>query len=466
MVPYSKITMKRRNKHILTGHFLCAALLIAGGCALGACTAITEPQDIDEAGSRPSLTICATASDFVSCMQEDAPATRTPTENGYTTEFNNGDAIGIFALKNFETANVATVDDVYNLKLVYTKAADSSGSWAPASGDTHVLYSYDDDLAYVAYYPYREGITIKQDIKTEIFKDLAANAKLQPATDQSTPAAYTGSDLMAAFARPTTDPSDANKKVLTLAFEHLHALLVLKTNKLFYCIPPVGAGFEYSDPMLGTDATAKDAVINGIQALPMGDGTFRAIVKTTSEEVIPTGSYKTTGDKSVLYTGTTLAAATLTAGKYYTQQVNMLESPMESVIRPLQEGDFFCSNGKISPYEAYSFSSSVLGVVFYVGRHPEDNGVYVDKNGNSMEVHGYVINRSEATDQWHNGGETDFGTYKSTTDFNGYFNTQKLQAIAPGYNDMMKYVRSLTNSPQTTSGWFLPSIGQLIYVKK
>lgn len=78
----------------------------------------------------------------------------------------------------------------------------------------------------------------------------------------------------------------------------------------------------------------------------------------------------------------------------------------------------------------------------------------------------YVINRSEGTDQWHNGGGTDFGTYKSTTDFNGYFNTDKLQAISAGYNDMMTYVRKQTNSPQTTSGWFLPSIGQLIYIKK
>ena len=31
---------------------------------------------------------------------------------------------------------------------------------------------------------------------------------------------------------------------------------------------------------------------------------------------------------------------------------------------------------------------------------------------------------------------------------------------------MMTYVRKQTNSPSTTSGWFLPSIGQLIYIKK
>lgn len=149
--------------------------------------------------------------------------------------------------------------------------------------------------------------------------------------------------------------------------------------------------------------------------------------------------------------------------------------------KDLKMGDYYYSDGTTSDgglramvngvaqdYTAADTESgkTVLGVVFYVGRHPEDNGDYIDKNGNPMTVHGYVINRTEGTDQHHNGGGTNWGTFVSTTDFNGYFNTQKLQAISPGYNDMMNYVRSLSNAPQTTSGWFLPSIGQLIYIKK
>ena len=137
--------MTFKNKHSFISGFLGAALLIASSCALGGCTEIAdEPQGIDDAGNGTPLTIRATASGFVSCVQGDTPATRTPTENGYTTEFNDGDAIGIFALKEYATPDVTPVDGVYNLKLVYTKAADGSGSWAPASGDTHVLYSYDD----------------------------------------------------------------------------------------------------------------------------------------------------------------------------------------------------------------------------------------------------------------------------------------------------------------------------------
>ena len=44
-------------------------------------------------------------------------------------------------------------------------------------------------------------------------------------------------------------------------------------------------------------------------------------------------------------------------------------------------------NGVAQEYtgETPDGSKTVVGVVFYVGRHPEDNGVYVDKNGNLMK---------------------------------------------------------------------------------
>ena len=108
--------MTFKNKHSFISGFLGAALLIASSCALGGCTEIAdEPQGIDDAGNGTPLTIRATASGFVSCVQGDTPATRTPTENGYTTEFNDGDAIGIFALKEYATPDVTPVEGVYNL---------------------------------------------------------------------------------------------------------------------------------------------------------------------------------------------------------------------------------------------------------------------------------------------------------------------------------------------------------------
>lgn len=179
--------MPLKNKTFLSNICLYTFLILGGGC-----TDEAGMENIGNTDRRIPLTISATVSRYTAIDKKNTSVTRTPIENDYTTEFSDGDAIGIFALRNFETPNVATIDGVYNLKLVYTKAADGTGSWAPATGDTHALYSYDDNLAYVAYYPYRNGITIKQDNKAEILKDLANNAKLQPAADQSTSAAYTG----------------------------------------------------------------------------------------------------------------------------------------------------------------------------------------------------------------------------------------------------------------------------------
>ena len=68
--------MTFKNKHSFISGFLGAALLIASGCALGGCTEIAdEPQGIDDAGNGTPLTIRATASGFVSCVQGDTPAT-------------------------------------------------------------------------------------------------------------------------------------------------------------------------------------------------------------------------------------------------------------------------------------------------------------------------------------------------------------------------------------------------------
>ena len=186
-----------------------SAFLILGG----GCTDEAGMENIGNTDRRIPLTISVTVSSYTAIDKKNTSVTRTPIENGYTTEFSDSDAIGIFALRNFETPNVATIDGVYNLKLVYTKAAVGTGSWAPATGDTHALYSYDDNLAYVAYYHIGTALQSNETIKRNHLKrpNLANNAKLQPAADQSTSAAYTGSDLMAAVASPTVDPANANE---------------------------------------------------------------------------------------------------------------------------------------------------------------------------------------------------------------------------------------------------------------
>ena len=104
-------------KEYLTGISLCAALLLAGGCS-------NENDMTNSNGNPVPLTVRATAGSFEEVPEtgkSDAPATRTPTEDGNTTTFATGDAIGIFAIKDG-----AIVDGISNSKLTYSEGADSA----------------------------------------------------------------------------------------------------------------------------------------------------------------------------------------------------------------------------------------------------------------------------------------------------------------------------------------------------
>lgn len=451
---------------------LCTALILCACSTLGSCSTDSDPLPGEASPSRQPLTIRVSASSFTSLLPEGAPSTRIPTEDGYETVFADGDAIGLFALRNFETPDVTPVDDIYNLKLVYTQAEDGTGSWAPETGDTHQIYSYDDEIQYVAYYPYQPGITLKQDNEPMILQKLAKD--IPPVSDQSTPEAYAKSDLMATFAQPTPDPADPTKKVLTLNLEHQHALLVLNPRALINCLPPAGATFEYAGGVLVLDATAKDATINGIKALRMDDGTFRAIIPSPSGALVPSGSYNTKGDQTISFMGTSLAAGTLSAGKYYTLQVEAAVYTDGSMTRALQVGDYICSNGKVMPGETSIITENYIGLVFKVGRFSGDDSNYFNGKGEAMStINGYAVALEDANGgakaAWSNkvfilssnqAGSCPFGY------FDGYKITQLLKADDISYYPAANACLSYTPAADTkTSGWFFPAGGQLLELR-
>lgn len=465
--------MSYQNKRFLTNAFLLAALLVSGACTLGGCTSETEPEGYEPAGRRIPLIVRATASAFVPTDQDDDAATRIPTENGFTTEFENGDAIGIFALVEYETPDVATVDDVYNLKLVYTKAVDGTGSWTPED-PTKALYSYNDDLTYIAYYPYRDGVTIKQDNFIEIFKKLAKD--LPPAADQSTPEAYTGSDLMAAFAKPTTDPTDANKKVLTLNFEHLHGLLVFKPTEGFLRYVSPDGGFEYREEareLLGSRAA--EATINNVKACLMDDGSFRALFSVSGAAFTPSGSYLLTDGKKLLFTGSELAAGTFSPGKCYTLETN---SQLGIKKRGVQTGDFFYRDGKLLHREISVIPdpTNCVGIVVNTVGAGGSDAAYGGKCVANI-VHGHILSVYDvATCQWGPSG-TDIknSTGDSHHDYRGYqLNQNIINDANTNYGSLspsnyaaayycLNYGDTEKGRLETTknSGWYFPSEGFL-----
>lgn len=241
-------TMKY-TKQLLIGISFLATLLVGSGC--------TNEEVIGGVGSNAAhpvvQTICATKSDFSNPEQTDVPLTRTMTE-GYKTTFSDGNAIGLFAIKNG-----AIVDNIDNMRLTYTVAEDGTTRWSLPI-DSKIYYY--EGVTYIAYSPYKERITIDPlQTTNEIVSSLVNNEHLQPAVDQSDAANYAASDLM--IAASVANATDIEKVTLTLNFKHQFSLLVMTpiiyTTSIY---PPEDAGFTYCavSKAGGVDSDAKNVV--------------------------------------------------------------------------------------------------------------------------------------------------------------------------------------------------------------
>lgn len=439
-------------KEYLISISLCAALLIAGGCG-------NENDIINSGNGNPvPLTVRATAGSFEEVPEtgkSDAPATRTPTEDGNTTTFATGDAIGIFAIKDG-----AIVDGISNNKLIYSEGADgAAGSWNPEEGTA--LYWY-EGVSYIAYYPYTDGITINATKTTdEIIASLDKNGKLQPAADQSATdgSTYTASDLMTASATSADITTNASgERFLSLSFTHRFSLLVLVPRISEY-IAPAGATYTY----WGTTADnhADNVTLNGITPYRMADGSFRAIVPPTTTASTLHGNYKDEAGRMVNFRSTPYSSG-FTGGGCYTLTVTRSQ-PGVTPERKVAVGDFYMQNGMIVAGSKETLTAeekaNCIGIVFKVGAGSEDN---VSRyNGLLTAIQGYVISLGQADRSWGDRSKTWTG---ASWGYIGYTHTQTLQAgmtqgfSFPACQWCIEYAPKPTG---VTSGWYQPSYGQV-----
>lgn len=170
----------------------------------------------------------------------------------------------------------------------------------------------------------------------------------------------------------------------------------------------------------------------------------------------------------------------------------------------LKPGDYYYSDGTWSDgglRKLYADGSTtqeavqpngktVIGIVFYAGHHPNDQSDYSSTGINSEKCHGYAVALTDATSSeciWGVYG-TELGCYPTTADGNkqnnldnpdidwcGYDWTQKIITAAGGKDKLnateqagypatwyaIVSYETGCNAPAKSSGWFLPSIGQL-----
>lgn len=397
------------------------------------------------------------------------------TENGYTTRFSNGDAIGIFAVRG-ETV----VEDIKNRKFTLT-----DGYWELTDGGDPIEYkgSQFQRMTFYAYYPYNANVTFDP-TKVDPFETYVNNWKIG---DEQNEGNYTQYDLMTSTG---SVQGDRLKGQIAFTMQHRMALAVVKMPNLTYSFTNGGID-DYLLPLAAGSFT-----VNNTQATPYyqeSTDTYRFWVNPNKEFSIK-GTY--TGVSEMEYE----AKGTLEGG---TAKMYTIEDKSK-INHTLQVGDYFCADGKIVSVDAETVPESVIGIVCYVGNiQPSVTHEAYTETQDALRrdhpgcTHGLVVamNYAEYNDSktsvfspqsrdyfygnWFNSDDDWTGKFintdTKTTDaegvaalpFLGYNHTELMinspsweNACQAGVNFVQAY-RTKVVAPNITSDWFLASLKEL-----
>lgn len=380
--------MKKRNNYPY--HHAAALLMlpVVLMVLVGACTAddgfVPSPGEAP-ATSAPPLTITVTDGAYApapTANDEDdatAPATRA-VERGFGTDFTAGDKIGLYEVIEKERSDGTLIYQVItkNLCLTYNGTA-----WALPEGAKLIPERQADGsrTRYYAYYPWQkdmadkvvgdDGIFIESPTgkpwtPREFFGPLIDN--WQPASDQSTYAAYTASDLMVSRGTVTQRTDGADGSELRFEMEHQMALAVVRVPSTEY---------TYTETVSGNETKKSYRLYTGMSVSGCwqeNSHTARRLVNPVrGNQFSHSGTYYSAGFKKHRFSVTTFGSYD-TPGAYRLYTIDGGEAEVKE--RPLAAGDFYMSDGTILPHEAADAGSlpakvqaDCLGVVFWVGEN-------------------------------------------------------------------------------------------------
>ncbi len=421
-----------------TKHFFIPLFYIWLATSLCGCSNDDEPTATTTEGS--VLTVLATTEDFRS---GDGAVTRAEDEDGYKTKFSNGDRIGVFAVK----ADGSVMSGCNNLPLTYN-----------GTGWTGTVYYY-SGVEYFAYYPYNK------DLDASITTLDAIVDGFTPLQDQSN-GNYTKSDLMTAEA-----VSPVNNRI-TFSFTHAMSLIEISLPTVLYKFKAEQSLPDYQPKLAGnpqfndfTPYTVKENFI------------YRYLVKPGTGCTLK-GEYTDLDSREMTYT-LNIAAGDLSASKYKRYLVD--GGAISVTDYELQMGDFYMKNGSLlkgTESLTETQKSNCIGVVMKVGKHETDDCQYKTKGGKPMtDIHGYVLATGDINiHPWGPKGTSIIAVQEdaSSNTFYGYKFTQIIKDYATGngmdlqtafpifYYNTVDYEKTYP-ALESSSGWYLPSIGQCKY---
>ena len=440
-------------------HLLQAALFLL---LAASCTQEEFPAAQDKARQ---LTISVTDGGYNTSAVENMK-TRVETravENGYTTEFTEGDACGFYMVRGGKP--------VYsNVKLTAEKDAATGGIMWKTDGTT--LAAGMDGESYYLYYPYQADMAGKTATPAEgavmtdaeFFKPLIDG--WQPGDDQSTHAAYTASDLMTAGGSTT---GTGNTIHLSFAMKHRMALAVIEMPKTVY---------KFIDANVPDYTVGAEATFTGTaKPLRMADGTYRYLVHSSMPTI--EGCYDG-GNRE--FTITTSASHPV-VGEYKRYKVDGAAETIKNVTYAesgiARIGDFYCTKnngttGYLIPKEADETTvqaAKVVGIVFQTDKS-RIGAKEKEKLGGEGNVHGLVMAvKNIATRQaWGLFGMDEGLTTCRTkadnyNDISGYGNCEHIRTNRGNFDSYPAFKAAYDYNttcpvPATTTGWYLPASGQ------
>lgn len=153
---------------------------------------------------------------FAGQTSEGGPQTRAATLSDFTSKFENGDEIGVFAVANGNPLT-ASGNPIHNVKLTYTETTPGdpgTGSWSLDNGVELWWPGSGGKLDFYAYYPYDDNGGSPQTLDPQ-------NIAFNIATDQSAATDHNKSDLLTA---KTANKGKADGAV-SLTFSHALAMV-------------------------------------------------------------------------------------------------------------------------------------------------------------------------------------------------------------------------------------------------
>lgn len=432
-----------------TNIFKSSFLALAMMASFSACTQNEEfgtPAPADE----DILNVVAYSNNFVS-----TDAASRITDNGTTTIFTDGDAIGVFIVRDGEAL-------VSNMKMTL-----NSNKWV---GDANAPLYYYKNADYIAYYPYTANLAVTT--VDEIVEYFTSKISV---TGQTSLADYRNADLMTAEVKAAEVVRGQN---ITFSFAHKMAMLEVKAPVRSYT---TSNGFTYKAP-LGLK------VMNGTQELSLcnvgtdaeeGKDIFRCILVPSETEMTIEGQFQD-GNVEVYFPAVDQEVKyTPAAGTY--QGVNIAYTYTNyNPSRDLKVGDYYYSDGSIYPGDLTGApKDGCVGIIFsttvgetaltekgynhgYVvalenARHETDSpntsnnlGYYYKWNKTAANIWTIVSTPADVVAQ--EDGYTK--TYDEANAINCY--AAQIALNFGKHEDQAKYL-----NPANTSGWFLPSSGLL-----